>query len=442
MVTMGGRVGSWLLALLVVGALGVGGVLAASSSGSRRPPVLQLAGGSQVQATADGAGVAARAQPGWPAVRYQLPKDLPDLPAEARAWRLVPRVGEDRVAALARALGFGARPTATQGGWRVFERDRFLQVTRDFGAPWTYLAGVGSGCTRGRQNPDGAVGSDAVACPAGPGGHPCPRATACAQPRSEPEPAAASGSSSPAVTGTGRTVPPSGGPAVACRPGQVRPACPWPPPRPADLPGRDQAERIARDWLARAAVPLDHSTVRVVQQWDRWVVDASPTVDGRPTVGDAAEVWVGAKGAVVGGSGWLSEPQAGASYPLTGVRQAVDRLQQRRLWFAGSLAPVPPCANPAGLRCAQPRTVRRVTGVRLGLQQTVVLAAGDRAGRDAWLVPAYFLEIDGNPDQVDTVIAVADRYLRIPQPRPAPAPRPLPVPPLGGGTPGSRPAGG
>jgi hypothetical protein len=86
--------------------------------------------------------------------------------------------------------------------------------------------------------------------------------------------------------------------------------------------------------------------------------------------------------------------------------------------------------------------VRRVTGVRLGLQQTVVLAAGDRAGRDAWLVPAYFLEIDGNPDQVDTVIAVADRYLRIPQPRPAPAPRPLPVPPLGGGTPGSRPAGG
>jgi hypothetical protein len=220
-------------------------------------------------------------------------------------------------------------------------------------------------------------------------------------------------------------------PPDGCRPGYVGPACRWPPPRPADLPSREQAERIGRDWLTRAGVPLDGRTVRTVQQWNRWVVTASPTVGGLPTIGDAAEVWVGAKGEVVHGSGWLSEPQAGASYPLIGVKEALDRLQSRRVWFGRSLVPVPqPCLDPKGVRCIQPETVRRITDIRLGLQHTAVLAAGDRAGRDAWLVPAYFFEINGDPNQVESVIAVADRYLRIPEPpvAPAPLPRPLPTP--------------
>jgi hypothetical protein len=59
-----------------------------------------------------------------------------------------------------------------------------------------------------------------------------------------------------------------------------------------------------------------------------------------------------------------------------------------------------------------------------------VLAAGGRAGRDAWLVPAYFFEINGDPNQVESVIAVADRYLKVPQAQPQPAPaRPVPTPP-------------
>jgi hypothetical protein len=462
------RVGSWLLALLVVGALGVGGVLVARSSGSRRPPVLELAGatGSPSQASASGDArdltpAQAGTQPYGPNVRYELPKQLPDLPGEARAWRLVPKVGDDQVAALARALGFSARPTASQGGWRVFEHGRLLQVTRDFGAPWTYVAGTTFNCAT--LGASGVVGSDIAQCPVpGPApvepGQPCPRGVVCAQPRSL-EPAAGAERSVPATSGgvaagtaPATTVPPSGGkpgrpPVDVCRPSYTLLACRWPPPRPVDLPSREQAERIARDWLARAGVALDGRTVRTVQQWNRWVVTASPTVGGLPTIGDAAEVWVGAKGAVVHGSGWLSEPQAGATYPLIGVKEALDRLQRRRVWFGRSLIPVPqPCpANPRGVRCTQQETVRRVTDIRLGLQHTAVLAAGDRAGRDAWLVPAYFFEINGDPNQVESVIAVADRYLRIPEP-PAPSPlppRPVPIPSKPSSAPGgSGPNGG
>lgn len=470
---MGRRVGSWLLALLVVGALGAGGVLVARSSGSRRPPVLELAaaGGSQSQAAATaGARDLTPAQPGvqqWPKVRYELPKDLPDLPGEARAWRLVPQVGDDRVAALARALGFSARPAATQGGWRVFEGGRLLQVYRDFGAPWTYVAGATFNCSGGWGGPDGVVSSDAVPdCPVpGPAppaepGRPCPRGLVCAQPRtgSGTEPGAGAGASSgssgraaagtaPSVTGpagTGKPVPPVAPPVDVCRYSPIRPGCRWPPRPPADLPSREQAERVARDWLARAGVPLDGRNVRAVQHWNRWVVTASPTVDGRPTIGDAAEVWVGDKSQVVHGSGWLSQPEAGATYPLIGVKEAIDRLQNRRVWFGRSLATVAPepCDNVKGVRCVPQETVRRITGITLGLQHTAVLAAGDRAGRDAWLVPAYFLEINGDPDQVESVIAVADRYLRIPEPLPAPLPSPAPVPPRPTPTPGGAPNSG
>src|SRR6266545_2187076 len=408
--TMGRRVGSWLLALLVVGALGAGGVVVARSSTPRRPPVLELAaaGGSPSQASAtaearDLTPAQAGLQPSWPRVRYELSVAPPDLPDEARAWRLVPKVGDDQVAELARALGFGARPTATQGGWRVFEGSRLLQVNREFGAPWTFVARVAFNCGAGWSGPDGVVSSDAVVdCPV-PGpvdpaepGRPCPRGTVCAQPSNGAgqEPAVGAGGVVPGSSGgaaagtassgtgsgsTGKPVPRQDvPPSDVCRLSPPRPGCRPLPPRPADLPSREEAERIARDWLARAGVPLDGRTVRAVQQWNRWVVTASPTVDGRPTIGDAAEVWVGPKGEVVHASG----------------RSA---------------------------RCVQQETVRRITGIRLGLQHTAVLAAGDRVGRDAWLVPAYLFEINGNPDDVESVIAVPDRYLRIPEPLPAPA---------------------
>jgi hypothetical protein len=462
--TMGRRVGSWLLALLVVAALGAGGVFVARSSASRRPPVLELAaaGGSQspAAATAEARDLTpgqAGVQPTWPKVRYELATAVPDLPGEARAWRLAPKADDGKVAELARALGFGAKPTATQGGWRVYEGSRLLQVNREFGAPWTYVAGTVFNCAgAGWRDPDGVVSSEAlVDCPVpgpvlpGEPGRPCLRGTVCAQSGggAGQEPAGGAGganSGSPGGEAAGAAPPAAGSvttgkpvprqevpPSDVCRLSPLRRGCQPLPPRPVDLPSREQAERIGRDWLARAGVPLDGRTVRTVQQWNRWVVTASPTVDGRPTIGDAAEVWVGAKGAVVHGSGWLSEPEAGATYPLIGVKEAIERLQNRRVWFGRSLTAVPrplPCTSVKGSRCIQQETVRRITGIRLGLQHTAVLAAGDRAGRDAWLVPAYFFEINGNPDDVESVIAVADRYLRIPEPLPAPQPRPLPRP--------------
>ncbi|HVD16799.1 MAG TPA: hypothetical protein VNK73_20405 [Actinomycetota bacterium] len=499
---MGRRAGAWLLALVVLGGLGVGGVLVARSSGSREPPVLELA--TVAVSASDAATAPARdlapAQPGAsgylvPRVRYEFATDLPDLPDEARAWRLDPKVTDERVAALARALGFKAKPTATQSGWRVFEGGKLLQVSRAFGAPWTYAAGVNVNCAGiGGGEPDAAVSSDGVVDCAPPvvpikPPRPCPPRTACAQPRAgtgqEPAtpgsagatpgavPGSASGSargsagsaasgtdpSGGGSTGTGKPVPSSAGQPVddICRLNPAISGCRWPAPRPSDLPSRQEAERIARDWFAKAGVRLDGSTVRVVQQWSQWVVTASPQVEGRPTIGFAAEVWIGGKGQVAHGSGWLSEPEAGANYPLIGVKEALDRLQNRRTWFARSLSPGVPAGaiqrcrpNLNGVaRCQD--VVKRITDVRLGLQHTPVLAAGGRAGRDAWLVPAYFFEINGNPDQIESVIAVADRYMKIPQPQPEPAPaRPVPTPPpthnpdiepAGGGGSGSSGAG-
>jgi hypothetical protein len=487
-ILMGRRVGAWLLALVVVGGLGVGAVLVASSSGSREPPVLELAtagSSSDAAATAPARDIAP-ARPGagtrWPEVRYELLNDLPDLPDEARAWRLAPKVTEGRVAALARALGFKAEPTATESGWRVFEGGKLLQVSHEFGAPWTYVANLTVNCAGiGRGAPDAAVSSDGVvdcpvpapAVPIKPA-PPCPPRAVCAQPRpgTGPQPAtpgsrggapdatpgsasgsdrgsaggslsgsagnAASGTdpSGGGSTGTGKPVPPSAGQPVddLCRLNRAI-ACRWLPPRPADLPSRQEAERLARDWFAKVGVRLDGSTVRVVQQWSRWAVTASPEVEGRPTIGFAAEVWIGAKGRVVHGSGWLSEPEAGANYPLIGVKEALDRLQNRRQWLARSLTPDTPardvqrCANLKGAAHCQD-VIKRITAVRLGLQQTAVLAAGGRAGRDAWLVPAYLFEINGDPNQVESVIAVADRYMKVPQVQPQPAPaRPVPTPP-------------
>jgi hypothetical protein len=462
-ILMGRRVGAWLLALVVVGGLGIGGVLVARTGGSREPPVLELAAAgssSDADATAQGRDVAP-AQPGAgylvPRVRYELTKDLPDLPDEARAWRLAPKVTEERVAALARALGFKAESTATESGWRAFEGGKLLQVSREFGAPWTYVANLTVNCAGiGRGGPDAAVSSDGVVdCPVPAPAvpiepvPPCPPRAVCAQPRADTgqEPATP-GSGGGGSAGTGKPVPPSAGQPVdnACRLNRAI-ACRWPPPRPRDLPSRQEAERIARDWFATAGVRMDGSTVRVVQQWSRWVVTASPEVEGRPTIGFAAEVWIGAKGRVVHGSGWLSEPEAGANYPLSGVEEALDRLRNRRAWFARSLTPDIPtrdvqrCANLKGAaRC--PDVIKRITDVRLGLQQTAVLAAGGRAGRDAWLVPAYLFEINGDPNQVESVIAVADRYLKGPQARPQPAPaRPVPTPPPTR-NPDAEPAGG
>jgi hypothetical protein len=499
---MGRRVGAWLLALVVVGGLGVGGVLVARSSGSGQPPVLELAaeGGAQsdAAATAQARDIAparpAAAGYAWPRVRYELPKDLPDLPDEARAWRLAPEVTAGRVAELARALGFSTPPTATQSGWRVFERGQLLQVSREFGAPWTYVANLRVNCVGARWGaggPDGAVSSDVVDCPTpapvAPGVpvpvRPCPPRTVCAQPRvgvgQQPDSAgsarsapgsttgsaggAAAGSAAGAAAatdpsgagsaGTGKPVPPTaaGQPVDdLCRISPHALGCPSPPPQPRDLPSRAQAERIARDWLAKAGVRLDGRTVRVAEQWSRWVVTASPEVEGRPTIGFADEVWVGVKGQVVHARSWLSRPEAGATYPLISVEEAVDRLQNRRVLLARSLTPDiaerydPRCANPNSGRCPPRDVVKRITDIRLGLQHTAVLGAGDRAGRDAWLVPAYFFEINGNPDQVESVIALPDRFMRLPQPRPVPVPaRPVPsVPQPATPEPGGQPSGG
>ncbi|NEA03172.1 hypothetical protein G3I28_28220, partial [Streptomyces sp. SID10116] len=75
------------------------------------------------------------------------------------------------------------------------------------------------------------------------------------------------------------------------------------------------------------------------------VVNADPKVDGLPTYGWSTGIQVGPGGDVVGGSGQLKVPEKGATYPVIGAQEALDRLNASggdgRGGIGGCATPVP-----------------------------------------------------------------------------------------------------
>lgn len=425
------RRGLWVvLAGIVVGAA-VTAAVAAGAGGRGRParlPALASAGGARAAAGAEGLGL-------YFPVRYEVEGELPDLASSAPAYTLGRDAAVARVADLARALGLGGGVREVEDAWVVRDGGRELRVERSPGLPWYFvaaacLAGSGAGNSVG---PDGAVNPDGSA-------------------RAEP-PCGAGGSAGSA--GPGEPVcaePGTDVPDVPCRRAQdVTVVCPMPPcpsdacvqvcpappteplpepQRPAGMPSQQEAERTARDLLARAGLDLTGAAVRVTDGVSAWYVSADPVVDGFPVVGMAWSVTVGPEGVIDGATGWLATPRRGDTYPLAGTAVGLERLRTHR-FFGGPeiMALAPECVDDC------PRATRRVTGVRLGLLFAPV------AGADAaMLVPAYLFELDGG--EFVPVLAVADEFLPYqpepvtPERLPLPAPSdPTPAPASGAGAP-------
>jgi hypothetical protein len=404
---MGRRVGAWLVAAVVTLALLAGGVLVARGGRDRSPAVLPALdlGATQDAVTAGAATTPARggAEPAlgpddspllWPPVSYKLGGPLPTLPDRARAWKVGTDLDPDRVATLAATLGLRGQPKEEPSGWTVRDGRRALVVHRLAGLPWSYDTAVTSACAAAT-----AGGPDR------PGGVQCP----------DPDTAVSN---------------------------QPAPPKPWG--RRPELPGREQAERVARELAGRAGLDLDGASVRIHDAYAARLVTISPAVDGRPTAGFAWTVSVGPGDSVQHAGGWLATPEPADAYPLIGVGEGFERLRRipqlhalRETLPAIAKAPCPPAGKLPCPGRSLPTRVATVTGVRLGLQLVPALPSGDRPARVGFLLPAYLFELEGGWTEVRSVIAVQDRYLtKPPKPQPPvapgpqePAPAPAPKPP-------------
>jgi hypothetical protein len=403
---MGRRAGAWLVAAAVTAALVAGGVAVAGRG--RAPavlPPLELDGGARAAATAvtgpAPTGVATRVRPPdvadapqfWPPVTYQLRGSLPDLPDRARAWRLGTDLDSGRMAALAAALGVHAQRKQDQAGWAVSDRTGTLRVNRLPGLPWSFSGVVTGTCVNGPWSPATPASGRGIQC-------------AAVDP-----PTAGSGAASPAS------------------PGSVRPILPGRPPikpqprRPADLPSRDQAERIARELAAKAGLALDGAAVKVLDGYAARVVTIAPPVGGLPTSGFSWTVSVGSKGRVQYAGGWLAAPQPADTYPLMTEAEGLKRLRERAAWWPPILrpnvvegagfkgAPCPPASRlPCVVKPLRKQTVT-ITGVRLGLLLAPGVAKDNRPPEVAYLLPAYLFDLEGGWTEMASVVAVQDRYL-------------------------------
>ncbi|CAM5563359.1 hypothetical protein GCM10010261_07690 [Streptomyces pilosus] len=129
-------------AYLATGAVGGSGDSGAGTTpganGDPTPPPLALDGHSE----GAGNGIA----PGEPdpyGTTYRADGTLPAGPGSAPVYRAGGQVAEERVVALAKALGLDGKPVAEAGGWRIGGQDGSgptLRVEREAPGSWTYSA--------------------------------------------------------------------------------------------------------------------------------------------------------------------------------------------------------------------------------------------------------------------------------------------------------------
>lgn len=509
-----------VLSAVMAFAVGVAAVAVVAGSGGDGGSRLEklsfafaAAGAAERSSMALGAPDMASPQFGPP--EYEVRGELPALGGEAPAYRLADEMSKAKVAELASRLGLAGDVEASAEGWTVRGDERELSVLRVPGVPW-YLSPACEGTPTGPDAPASSTSSDrgvvssagcayglhttsgggeepsstpppdvAVArAPATVAVAPCPRGAMDCRPATE------------APTTTAVPPCPAGGscayseaPSPADRDAierQPSPPVPAPPPavRPADLPSRAEAERIARSFFADGGVSLDRFELN--DGFSQWFATVQPPVGGLSTVGWGHSVAVGPKGEIVTGNGYLSEPERIGDYPLAGTAKGLERLRSGTGggWsaFEGGVdrgsetvsadcagpdlpcdRPVPvttapasegPTATsgscPAGTECldapasppqvapdgpaahdgpaapagSPPRPVIVITGVHLALQY---------AG--AALVPVYVFELEGGGETFP-VPAVTDEWIAdhveegpgAPEDRPRPVPMPAPVP--------------
>jgi hypothetical protein len=332
-------------------------------------------------------------------VEWRVRGELPNLDDHATAYRVGQRTSEATVAKLAAALGITAKPSATRDGWTVAQGDQRLFVGN---GSWNY--GADANCAPG----DGREPDMAVSC--------------------------ASGSVSSVV--------------APCPP-DAKCQAPTPPSPPADLPSKEEAQRIALRTFDAAGIDAT-GHVETFGPGDGWEVMAEPKIDGRRVFGAGNNLSVGPKGVILRGGGQLIDASAIGDYPLVTTTKGFERLKEQ--WGSGpvpmrggaepaiAIAPGEPAPDGGPVPEPQQPVVRTITGVTVGLQPTF--------GRDtSYLAPVFLFETDDGG--VVPVPAVVDELLQQPGgggvPEPAPAPVPGgppqqvdPAPPsAGGGSSGS-----
>jgi hypothetical protein len=158
---------------------------------------------------------------------------------------------------------------------------------------------------------------------------------------------------------------------------------------------------------------LDASQIMGAQR----VVNAAPEVGGLPTHGWTTGVTVGSDGEVVGGSGQLTAPAKGDTYPVVSAKKALELMETRpksdhRMGIGGCASAVPqkdrleqPCGSPAS--GAPEQDTVAVRNAVFGLASHFV------DGRQA-LVPSWLFEVTA-PGAKDpftvTYPAVDPKYL-------------------------------
>ncbi|MGW5969094.1 hypothetical protein [Streptomyces sp. NPDC055186] len=191
-------------------------------------------------------------------------------------------------------------------------------------------------------------------------------------------------------------------------------------------PSADDAPAVTEEAARKAAAPvlkalgqddakLDAGQVMGVKR----VVNAEPEVGGLPTHGWTTGVVVGAGGEVVGGSGRLSTPVKGDTYPVVSAEKALELMNTAP--GAGGSAEIGGCATPVPLEDEQQEQSEPcVAATPLPATDTVTvdkavfgLAAHSVDGRQA-LVPSWLFETGPTASQdggTVTYPAVAPEYL-------------------------------
>jgi hypothetical protein len=129
------------------------------------------------------------------------------------------------------------------------------------------------------------------------------------------------------------------------------------------------------------------------------VVQANPTVDGRPTAGLGTVLSVGPAG-VQNGAGWLVRSRSGPAYPLISARAAWNQLVRTPLPMPLIACPEPGTPGSDPVTCGGPITV---TGAQLGL-------ALQQSTDGSLLVPAWLFSVDGSPQPL-VEVAVEPRLV-------------------------------
>ena len=398
-----------------IGLTGVAVVAARSGGDAGLERLPSLAGGRE---TAD---MAMAAGGGWsPSVEYVVEGTLPALPDEAPAFRLPTDDDRDAVRRLAAALGMTGTAVKRDRSYVLDDGKRRLTIEVAPGMPW-YL---GASCPDAPVSSHGDEGVTASLCSVTSTviAEPMPPDAGVSTTRGRRSVDSGSASSSGGSSGSASTssesgtaagssppMPPHGGkpePLVTPVPRLV-PDAPKPP---ADLPSREEAERIGRGVFERLGVATE--TFRLEGGEYSWQAFVSPPVSGLPVVGREQVVSIGSKGEVQGGNGSLLAPKRIGDYPLAGVEAGLARLRAGGGVGATPMpdialgAPEPYCPDTADCPAPPPPgpVTVTITGVHLGLQHVA----------DA-LVPVYVFEAKDRGELA--VPAVTDRWLEETNPR-------------------------